>query len=202
MGGREATKGVRKSATRYIADGDWFGSDNLTVSGFQYLMRECAREWYRVMADDAHVLVFIDWRMLPHIAAAIESADLVAKGVLVWNKTHFGMGNFFRNQHEFILHFSKSKPRPPSRRNVANVLHHKPVRQGDHPTQKPVALLCELLSVIGRPGDRVLDCFNGAGSTGVAALLSGMKYLGIEREKRYIDTTRQRLLNFHTELPT
>lgn len=201
-GGREATKGVRKSMNRGVEAEDWFGSDNMTVAGFQYLMRECAQEWYRITKPGGHIFVFIDWRMVSHLASAVESADLLLRGTLVWNKTYFGMGNFFRNQHEFILHFSNGKPREASRKDVANVLSFKPKRNGDHPTQKPVPLLRELLSVVGRPGDRVLDSFNGSGATGVAALLSGMKYTGIEREPRYVDITRERLLSFPSEAET
>ena len=156
--------------TRETEAADWFGSDNLSVHGFNHLMRECAREWYRVCKTGAHIFVFIDWRMMPHLSAAIESADLVYRGVLVWDKTYFGMGSHFRNQHEFILHFSKDKPRKPERRDVPNVLQCKPIRGGDHPTEKPVELLERLLSVVTLPGDTVLDCFNGSGATGVAAV--------------------------------
>lgn len=200
-GGREASKSVRKSMTRGTDAEEWFGSDNMSVNGFGYLMRECAREWYRVLKPGGHALVFIDWRMLPHLSAAIESADLLYRGVLVWDKTYFGMGSHFRNQHEFILHFSKSTPTKPRRRDVPNVLSFKPIRNGDHPTQKPVPLIRRLLSVIASPGEVVLDSFNGSGTTGVAALLSGMKYVGIEREPKYLESTEARFLNLADEAP-
>ena len=192
-GGREATKGVRKSMTRETGAEDWFGSDNLSVHGFGHLMRRCALEWYRVCKPGAHLFVFIDWRMLPHLSAAIESADLVYRGVLVWDKTYFGMGSHFRNQHEFILHFSKDKPRKPMRRDVPNVLQCKPIRGGDHPTEKPVDLLRRLMEVVIAPGDTVLDCFNGSGATGVAAVQFGANYLGIEREPKYVTMSERRL---------
>lgn len=199
-GGREASKSVRKSMNRGTAAEEWFGSDNMSVSGFNYLMRECAREWFRILKPGGHIFVFIDWRMYPHLAAAIESADLLFRGALVWDKTYFGMGAHFRNQHEFVLHFSKSTPRRPLRRDVPNVLRHKPIRNGEHLTQKPVALLRRILSVVAEPGDHVVDCFNGSGSTGVAALLSGCRYTGIEREPAFMQTTARRLDSFYDEL--
>ncbi len=199
-GGREASKSVRKSMNRGTSAEEWFGSDSMSVSGFNYLMRECAREWYRVLKPGSHIFVFIDWRMYPHLAAAIESADLLFRGVVVWDKTYFGMGSHFRNQHEFVLHFSKSNPRKPLRRDVPNVMRYKPIRNGEHLTQKPVGLLHRILSVVAEPGDHVVDCFNGSGSTGVAALISGCRYTGIEREPGFIETTRRRLDNFCEEL--
>ena len=98
-GGREATKSVRKSMLRETAAEDWFGSDNMSVSGFSYLMRAIALEWYRILKPGSHIFCFIDWRMMPHLAPAIESADLLYRGFLVCYKTYLGMGTNFPNQH-------------------------------------------------------------------------------------------------------
>ena len=51
-----------------------------------------------------------------------------------------------------------------------------------HPTEKPIAMLKELIGVSSRPYDLVLDPFAGSGSTGVAALELGRRFIGIERE--------------------
>jgi site-specific DNA-methyltransferase (adenine-specific) len=189
---REAAKGLRKSMTRETSDADWFGSDSLTVLGFQHLMRICAIEWRRLLTDGGHALLFIDWRMAPHLAPAIESADMRQAGELIWDKDSFGMGSCFRNQHEKILHFTKGVGRAPQRRDVGNVLRCPAVRGGDHPTEKPVALLRRLLSVVGVPNAMVLDSFAGSGSTGEAAILEGMRATLIEREPHYIEVCRRR----------
>lgn len=55
-----------------------------------------------------------------------------------------------------------------------------------HPTEKPVSLLTELIESSSRAGDVVLDPFAGSGSTAVAALLRGRRYLVIERDDRYV----------------
>jgi site-specific DNA-methyltransferase (adenine-specific) len=200
-GGREASKSVRKAMNRApTAEATWFAGDNMSVNGFKYLMRECALEWNRILKPGSHIFVFIDHRMMAHLSAAIEAADLLYRGVLVWDKTYFGMGSHFRNQHEFILHFSKSNPTKPLVRNVANVLSFKPIRNGVHLTQKPVGLLQKLLSVVAPPGSHVVDCFNGSGSSGVASLLSGCVYTGIEREEKNILISKSRLDNFFDEL--
>ena len=102
---REAGKtGYNKTMTRSTGERDrWFGSDSLSTDGFAYLMRRCALEWFRVLKPGGHLLCFIDWRMVGVLSAAIESADLRKAGVLVWDKINIGMGQCFRNRHEFIL---------------------------------------------------------------------------------------------------
>lgn len=190
---REASKGVRKSMKRGTADEEWFTSDSLTTNGFQWLMRECATQWRRVLVPGGHALVFIDWRMVAPLSGAIESADMRHVGLLVWNKARLGMGAYFRNQHELILHFTNGKSLPPQRRDVANVLTHPPVKGGEHPTEKPVGLMRDLISVVAPPGGVVLDPFAGSGSTLVAAKELGVRAIGIEREEKYLALAASRL---------
>ena len=66
---------------------------------------------------------------------------------------------------------------------------------GKHPTQKPLALLDRLLVASAPPNARVLDPFNGSGTTGVAAARLGLRYTGIEREQEYLELTKARLLS-------
>lgn len=189
---REGAKGIRKSMNRESHGEDWFGTDSLTTVGFAHLLRVAAIEWRRVLKPGGHVLAFIDWRMGPHLAGAIESADLRQVGELVWDKDTFGMGRYFRQQNERILHFTKGIGAEPVRRDVGNVLRCPSVRGGEHPTEKPVALLRRLLSVVARPGATVLDNFAGSGSTGVAAILEGMSPILIERDERWAGVALRR----------
>lgn len=62
-----------------------------------------------------------------------------------------------------------------------------------HPTQKPVSILEKIIKIASNPNDVVLDCFNGVGSTGAAALKNNRKYIGIEIDKKYMDATEKRL---------
>lgn len=190
---KEGSKGIRKSMLRGTEDDTWFDSDCMTTNGFVWLMRQCGLHYRRVLKRGGHLLIFIDWRMMPNLAGAIESVDLRHKGLLVWDKTYFGMGDCFRNQHELILHFTKGVGRKPSRSDTGNVLSFKPIRNGDHPTEKPVELLAALLGVVGRPGDMVLDSFCGSGSTVVAAARCGMRSIGIEKDAGYYEIARRRI---------
>ncbi len=64
---------------------------------------------------------------------------------------------------------------------------------GRHPTQKPLALLERILDACTAPGDSVLDPFCGSGTTGVAAVSRGRKFVGIERDPAYLELSVQRI---------
>lgn len=62
-----------------------------------------------------------------------------------------------------------------------------------HPTVKPVSVMAYLCRLVTPPGGVVLDPFMGSGSTGVAALREGFRFIGIEREAEYFDIAQQRI---------
>jgi site-specific DNA-methyltransferase (adenine-specific) len=192
---REAAKGLRRGMTPRGRDGEWFGTDTLTARGFEWLMRECALEWHRLLVRGGHALIFIDWRMAPHLSDAIESADLRRASLIVWDKTYFGMGGCFRNQHEFVLHFTKGVGRGPFRKDQGNVIPCPPVRRAEkeHDTPKPDELLGKLITVVTDVGETVLDNFAGSGSTGEAAWRTGRRSILIERDGRIAERAAQRL---------
>ncbi len=66
-------------------------------------------------------------------------------------------------------------------------------RHGRHPTQKPLALIERCLAASTEPGQRVLDPFAGSGSTGVAALRLGRRFVGCEIDRRYAQLASTRL---------
>lgn len=62
-----------------------------------------------------------------------------------------------------------------------------------HPTVKPVDLMRWLVRLVGRPNALILDPFTGSGSTGVAAMLEGMRFVGFELEPLHVDFARARI---------
>jgi site-specific DNA-methyltransferase (adenine-specific) len=64
---------------------------------------------------------------------------------------------------------------------------------GRHPTQKPRALLDRIVRAGSSPGELVVDPFNGSGTTGVAALATGRRYIGIDLDPKYLDLTQRRI---------
>lgn len=114
------------------------------------------------------------------------------KSCVTWVKNNWSMGDlqhehgrqtevalFYPGENHF---FPKGRP--------ADVIHAARTGNEFHPTEKPVALMVIFLEWTA--GD-VLDPFMGSGTTGVAAIQLGRKFIGIEREPKYFDIACQRI---------
>jgi hypothetical protein len=66
----------------------------------------------------------------------------------------------------------------------------------DYPTQKPEALLTRMIKASSNPGDLVLDCFSGSGTTAVAAERLGRRWIAVDCGKLAVYITQRRLLAF------
>ena len=66
-------------------------------------------------------------------------------------------------------------------------------RQGEHPTEKPVPLMMEIVADFTRPGETICDPFMGSGTTGVACARSGRSFIGIEQNERWFDLSCRRI---------
>lgn len=135
----------------------------------------------------ANVVVFCCDQQLADLIAWLRPRwDRVA--VLVWpkanplpfaNKSH-------RSDVEFILHAWMKDVHPAgSLTDLSRVYRDAPSRKTDdppriHPTQKPVSLLRRLIRIM--PARTIVDPSMGAGSTGVAALREGRRFVGVERD--------------------
>jgi site-specific DNA-methyltransferase (adenine-specific) len=79
-------------------------------------------------------------------------------------------------------------------RHPRSVLHFGCApNNGDHPTQKPVEMGRWLTLSYSNAGDRVLDCFMGSGTFGVAAVEAGRAFIGIERDEKHFATAQRRI---------
>jgi site-specific DNA-methyltransferase (adenine-specific) len=68
-----------------------------------------------------------------------------------------------------------------------------------HPTQKPVEVVAPLVEYSCPKDGTVLDPFMGSGSTGIAALQKGRKFIGIEIRQKYFDIARRRIEQAQSE---
>lgn len=153
--------------------------DQMTTTGFIWLMRETALEVREMLDDGASIFAFIDWRMWPHLVGALESCNLRVNQMIVWDKMSFGMGNGFRSQHELIVHASKGTPRIHDH-SFGNVIRAKRADDEHHPSPKPPEVIEALLKVATAPGDDVLDPYGGGGPTLVAGSALGRRVAMIE----------------------
>jgi DNA modification methylase len=187
------TQGTRTRARTYKRLG-WFANDNMGTIGLVFLMRSLAIEFQRVLKDGGSALIFCDWRMYPHLAPVLESTGLRLTNLIVWDKGSPGMGNGFRPQHELIMQFTKGKPNYYSLkgRNVLSVKRVAPQKR-HHPTEKPIELMEQLIKVVTPPGGTVLDPFCGSGPTLIAAKREGFSFIGIDREKKFVEVAKERV---------
>lgn len=79
------------------------------------------------------------------------------------------------------------------RRNVFTHMTNQSDRHGVHPTEKPVSLMRELVTLFTNPSDMILDPFMGSGTTGVAAVKTGRQFVGIEAESKYFEIACERI---------
>ena len=73
---------------------------------------------------------------------------------------------------------------------------------GKHPTQKPVSLIKRCIRASTTPGDLVFDPFVGSGSTGIATLALGRRFLGVESDETFAALSRSRLCAADNSTPT
>lgn len=81
------------------------------------------------------------------------------------------------------------------------VFHEKPKRSADHPTMKPVGLIEKQLRFSARPGDIVIDCCGGSGSTMMAAERLGMCARLVELDPKFVDVECQRYFDYTGRVP-
>ena len=93
----------------------------------------------------------------------------------------------------FSRAFSRAFNLPHGKKYKSNVFQYKKDYDGYHPTQKPIALLEDLIKTYSNSGDMVLDFTMGSGSTGVAAKNLNRSFIGIELDEKYFEIAKERI---------
>lgn len=189
----DSNRQCRGSMLRGMEDSDWFTHDAMTTWGFQWFMRSVLIQLRTVLTEGGHVYWFTDWRMTPTVYGMLEAHGYRVNHCLVFAKPHFGMGQYWRNQHENIVFASAGQPADMLDRGRGSVLSSRVVgsAEREHPTEKPLDLVSQIITAV--PGDDVLDPFMGSGTTLVAAKQAGRRAIGIEIEEKYCEIAAKRL---------
>ena len=148
-----------------------------------------------------HLFQFTDWRQLPATTDAAQLGGWTWRGIVVWDK---GVGRpargRFRNHLEYVAWATlgpheRTEAYPSTLIKVPTVHSSKRV----HLTEKPVALLEALLSVVPGEDLLILDPFVGSGSTLVAATQAGHRSIGIELDEHNAEIAATRLQDLDQE---
>ncbi|MFC1420778.1 DNA-methyltransferase [Streptacidiphilus cavernicola] len=160
--------------------------------------------WARRLATHRHVYVF---GYTP--AELTEPLQLGPTAELVWDKLMTGMGDLSQPWgpgHERLV-FGVSSANPAHGGTARKGMLAARMRQGSvlrvprknatavtrHPTEKPVALMSQLIESSSVRGDLVVDPCAGSGSTLVAAILEGRRAFGVEIDRKYAELAVTRI---------
>ena len=103
-------------------------------------------------------------------------------------------GVAFRSKSENYREFVDRDPAQLPELRVPSSWQKFNTENGLHPTQKPVELMKYLILTYSNPGDLVLDCCVGSGTTGIACLDTKRDFIGIEKDERYFREAESRIL--------
>lgn len=108
-------------------------------------------------------------------------------------------------KHTFNYELMKELGDPTPGKQMLSLWRITPPKQeekihGKHPTQKPLALLNRIILAASNPGDLVIDPFVGSGTTAVAALRNGRRFIGSDLEADYLEVAKRRVLDTSVSL--
>jgi modification methylase len=195
-------------------DDDWDKFD--TFATYDDFTRRWLAEARRILKPDGTLWVIGSYHNIFRCGAALQDLGYWILNDIIWRKSN-PMPNFrgtrFTNAHETLIWASRSEDsRYTFNYRTMKALNDDlqmrsdwtlPICSGGervktegvkaHPTQKPEALLYRVLLACTNKGDVVLDPFFGTGTTGAVARRLGRNWIGIEREKKYIQVARERI---------
>lgn len=96
-------------------------------------------------------------------------------------------------QTRFNEEFGRGFNLPEGKASKSNVLQYAKDTDGFHPTQKPVALIADLIRTYSNEGDTILDNCMGSGTTAVACIKEKRHFIGFELNKEYFDKACKRI---------
>lgn len=137
-----------------------------------------------------------EWDDAPPTAELLSLILAAGDQQIIWGGNYFDLPQsrcwFVWNKPERNFTLAEAELAWTNRDNVVRVFDGARSDPGRvHPTQKPLALMS--WCVQKTKGETVLDPFMGSGTTGVAALQLGRKFIGIEREPKYFDIACRRI---------
>ncbi|HET9640227.1 MAG TPA: site-specific DNA-methyltransferase [Allosphingosinicella sp.] len=195
-------------------DDDW--DKFATFAAYDEFTRAWLREARRILKPNGTLWVIGSYHNIFRVGAALQDAGYWILNDIIWRKSN-PMPNFrgtrFTNAHETLIWASRSEDsRYTFNYRAMKALNDElqmrsdwllPICSGGervkdggikaHPTQKPESLLYRVMLACTNKGDVVLDPFFGTGTTGAVARRLGRRWIGIEREKRYVRVARERI---------
>lgn len=175
-----------------IKKGQMFVHNNINIKDY-------ASELYRVLKDESHCYIMTNHKNLMEMLNIMTRVGFHFIKSLIWDKGNKIMGQYYMSQFEYILFFRKGKGVKIRNCGTSDILAipNKKSKGEDgknlHDTEKPIELMKILIENSTNKGDIVLDPFVGIGTTAIACKELNRRYIGVELDKKYFETARNRV---------
>ena len=193
-GGQFRGDRTQKTSTKYVQTDSVattraeFSGDNRDQRAFLAWSTMWFSRLQEIGKPGAICCAFTDWRQLPTMTDAVQCGGWVWRNIATWWKPGVRMQRGrFSSSAEYVVYASLGVPIE-GEKSPQNVLSFAPVSGEDkeHIAEKPVPLMMELVGLT-LPGATVIDPFMGSGTTGVACVKMGRKFIGIEKDASAFD---------------
>lgn len=186
-----------KSANRHGVDfGEW---------DKEFDMTSWISEYEKILDKNGSMIIFCSYRFISKIIEKLENSGMVVKDILQWRKSNPMPRNINRRyvqDTEFAIWAVKKGAKwvfnKPNNISYLRSQFIAPVVAGKertiHPTQKSLSVMEQIIQIHTNHNQVVLDPFMGSGTTGVAALKNGRKFIGIEIENIFFDICKNKIL--------
>lgn len=192
---------LNKMRENHFAYSGW---DNLEFDRWKEVMDEFLSECHRVLKRRGALLIFMSVIKVETIINLAVSHKFYYKTVGTWHKQNpmpRNMNLHFLNSTESWLYFINNgttgtfnnEGKPIHDFIETATISQSERRHGKHPTQKPLKVMQHFINLLSNKGDVVLDPFMGSGTTGVAAIEAGRKFIGIEISPSYFSIALKRI---------
>ena len=158
------------------------------------------KEYYRVLRKGGTLVLFYDIWKSSIIKEFAAKNKFKQPRIGQWLKNNpvpvNSKINYLSNCSEYFFTFIKDK-NPTFNSEYDNAIYNYPLCHGkerlEHPTQKPLGLIKDLIVKHSNKGDIVLDTFAGTSTTGIACIETERRFICVERDEKYYEISKQRI---------
>ena len=155
------------------------------------------RECYRILKNNTAMYMFCNCDKVDFFKQELENAGFKIKNMIIWVKNNWTAGDLkaqFGKQYEIIFLVNKGRKCFNGKR-ITDIWMFDRIsgKKQLHQNQKPVDLLKQCILKHSDENNIVFDGFMGSGSTGVACIETGRKFIGVELDKKYFEIAKKRI---------
>lgn len=209
-------KGLKWAFSNHVTmQSEW---DRFMEQDYEAFTVAWLKEVCRVVKENGNIFIFGTYHNIYLIGAIAQKLDLRIVNSIVWAKPNaqpnitcrmltesteqiiWLCNNSVKKASKWTFNYEEAKKLNDGRqmRNFWNIPLTPSSEKlcGKHPSQKPLRLMERLVLLATQPGDLVLDCFAGSGSTLVACKKNNRSFVGIEQSSEYCAISHERLKLF------